>query len=164
MVRITKHIDFRNGAFGCGVSFLFMLFFVLLVAMTGHLWLALLPITAFKAVQLLAWLVAIFFGGYAAVWKAMTPNWTSALAVGLLAELFLVLTIAFSRSPESVSNAFIYQTSQLTQLTDLMSQLIDSPQTHWYALTLLACAIPAAILGGLLRIRTSYNPLDDLGR
>jgi len=146
MLKLTERIDFRNGVFGCAVSVVFLLIFSIV-------WLLCLkdvvPAAAISSLKLLSWFFALGLGGYAAVWKrklTMNANWTSALVVGLLAELYLLANLPASPKTNAIT--------LVERISDRVSELVSNPAIHWIMIIMLALSIPAAILGGALSYRS----------
>ncbi|WP_442511833.1 hypothetical protein SH528x_003579 [Novipirellula sp. SH528] len=135
--------DFRNGSFGCAISTLFVAFITLCLAMSVAYWERLLPVFVTNAMPHLVWIAALVLGGYAASWKAAfagahTRKWSSALTVGMLTEV-LILLIHFHQRTMNSRGMF-----------DL--------STTWHAIAYALVTIPAALLGGLIWEKTC--PVD----
>ena len=133
---------------GCLVSWACMFVLMLSVSLVFTTWLGLISSDTERVVGLFVWLFAICLGGYYAARRGKPTGWTNALAVGVIAELFVL-----ARLPKEQDD------SVFPKLFGPLLEMINDPGAHWRPLVSLALTIPVAILGGLIWEKTRGGQL-----
>lgn len=144
MIDFEKNVSADDVAHGCLASALVMVLVMILLSLIFTEWLELLTADTERAIQVAVWLAAVGIGGYVSSRRSIHSGVRTALWVGTVATLFIMI-----RLPEPVEGG---------DWMDQFRALFQGPRQHWRHLVGLALTIPSALLGGLIAQRKNPRP------
>lgn len=123
----------KRAAQGCSLSIAIIVVSTLLLSLVLNKWLGLTYSGTQKTIELIVWLLAVLAGGYFAANLGKTVGWSNSLLVGCFAFAFILIR-GWNR----------------IELTGGLGYPFES----WRLIAACLLTIPAAILGGVLWVRT----------
>jgi len=136
-----KHFSGGPVLVGCLLSGACIVVLMLSISLVFTNWLALISNETEQVVQLFIWCFAVCLGGYYAARRGKPTGWINSLAVGVLAELYVLAPLLEGKPGRG-------------GLAGSLLDIINDPGAHWRRLLLLGLTIPVAILGGVIWEKT----------